>query len=562
MKKRYWVPILALTCIWGGYTIYSKPPKSPDHYILTADKIITMDAQTPYAEAVLIEGDLITSVGSLAELEAEADVVVIRKPGILTPGLIEPHTHPIAAALLGAVVDISSVKYSNREDIMNALKEAADKTAITPWLVAYGWDPVALTDLKPPTREELDAISSDRPIFILTQMLHDAYVNTAAIEAAGISLEGSLLHETIAVDSVATKIPAPAPAVTELLVRRQYAEYAKAGFTTIGVTGAVGRHDDPIGLLEKLSTEDHSPLRAFVYLIQRHLDKHSLSSSTDFGILGAKFWMDGSPFTGGAATREPYEENGFVNTHLNIPRGNLHSVLNSSETLIKRIQKLHNQGYQIALHAQGERAIDNALDAIEHIQTVKPTPTLNHRLEHNALITKEQMARAADLGVSLGFFVDHIYYYGHVLPQLFGSNRSNRYMPIKSAIESGAIVTLHGDHPATPVNAVQTLKSATTRASRIGAEKLAPKEAISPSDALKAMTLNAAIQLGQEKTLGSITIGRQADFTLFSGDPLVENLDTIVPLATWKAGQPVDTRAVSWLKPRLIWKAALSFLGL
>ena len=199
---------------------------------------------------------------------------------------------------------------------------------------------------------------------------------------------------------------------------------------------------------------------------------------------------------------------------------------------------------------------------IEHIQTVKPTPTLNHRLEHNALITKEQMARAADLGVSLGFFVDHIYYYGHVLPQLFGSNRSNRYMPIKSAIESGAIVTLHGDHPATPVNAVQTLKSATARASRIGAEKLAPKEAISPSDALKAMTLNAAIQLGQEKTLGSITIGRQADFTLFSGDPLVENLDTIVPLATWKAGQPVDTRAVSWLKPPLIWKAALSFLGL
>ncbi len=144
MKKRYSMPLVALVGCIAGYWFYASPPTAPEHYILTADRILTMDPARPTADAILIKDGVIAGLNSLEELQAQADVSVVRLEGTLTPGLIEPHTHPIAAALLGATLDISSFKYSDRASIMAALEEAADKTAITPWLIAYGWDPVAI----------------------------------------------------------------------------------------------------------------------------------------------------------------------------------------------------------------------------------------------------------------------------------------------------------------------------------------------------------------------------------------------------------------------------------
>jgi predicted amidohydrolase YtcJ len=570
VKKRYAIPLAFLAVVGVGYWVYATPPSAPARVILTADEIVTMDPEQPTVDAVLIENGIITDVGALDQLSSSGEVEIRHLDGVLTPGLIEPHTHPIASALLGASLDISSFKYSTRAEIMAALKEAAGKTALTPWLVAYGWDPVALPGLTPPTREELDAISADRPIIILTQMLHDAYVNTAAVDAAGITLQGSLLHETIAIDSVVTKIPPPAPALTELLVRRQFAKYARNGFTTIGVTGAVGRHPDQIGLLKRISTDDSSPLRSFVYLVQRHLDRYvetenpdyALGGDLDFAVLGAKFWVDGSPFTGGAATAEPYDQNTFVNDYLSISPAFKDNILNTAEDLEQRLSDLHQAGYQIALHVQGERAVDAALDAIERLQDAYPMPQLSHRLEHNALITQEQMARAARLNVSLGFFIDHISYYGHVLPNFFGADRMTRYMPVNSAFESGALVTLHGDHPATPIDPINTLRTATTRQSYRGDTVSGLSEAVTAYQAFQAMTINAATQLGLQDALGSIAIGKQADFALFTRNPVTGDLNSIAVKGTWKDGQPVDQRNVSWLKPGLVFSTIGRLLGL
>lgn len=558
MKKRYWMPLVVVCSALAAYWFYAKPPSAPARYILTADQIVTMDPALPDVQAILVEDSKIAALGSLAEITAQYDAPFIRHSGTLTPGLIEPHTHPIAAALLGATVDISSFKHTDRASIMAALAEAADKTALTPWLVAYGWDPVALPDLTPPTRAELDALAPDRPVLILTQMMHDAYVNTAAVTAAGITLDGSLLHETEAVNSVVSKLPPPAPAISELLIRRQFAGYAKAGYTTIGVPGAVGRHPDPVGVLRKLSTEDRSPLRSFLYLLETQQPNAPLGGDLNFAILGSKFWMDGSPFTGGAATRTPYAQTRFVNDHLNIPPGRIAPLNYAPQQLLAKLSPLHRAGHQIALHAQGERAIDVALDSFETLQNQHPMPDLHHRLEHNALITREQIERAVALGVSLGFFVDHIYYYGHVLEQMFGEARSARYMPVRAAFDAGVVTTLHGDHPAVPLNPVQSMISATTRTAKQGGFVTAPTQAISANQALQAMTISAAAQLGQAADLGSISLGKQADFALWTGNPLTQNLAGLSVDKTWKAGQPVDQRAVAWLRPALLWQALFS----
>jgi hypothetical protein len=503
--------------------------------------------------------------------------VIDLKGQTLLPGLIEPHTHPIAAALLGAVVDVSGFTYSNRADIMAALEEAGDGFALTPWLIAYGWDPVAVADLAPPSLAELDAIAPERPMIVLTQMMHEAFVNSAALEAAGISLEGEpearhgvlrdadghptgVLRELDAINAVLGHVPPVVDPVVEILLRRQYAAYAKAGYTSVGITGAVGRHADPVGLLQRISGPA-APLRSYVYLLPEQLGRLPLGGDADFAVLGAKFWMDGSPFTGGAASSEPYEDTELTNDRLGIPHSHLAGLAMDGDTFDHEVVRLHAMGYQIAVHAQGERAIDAALSAIGRAQTVMPRPDLHHRIEHNALITRDQIRRAKDLGVSLGFFIDHIYYYGDALPQLFGTDRADRYMPVRWALEEGVIASLHGDHPASPIGPLRSLRSATTRLSRSGATQTAPGQGISIEAALSAMTLDAARQLGQERLIGSLEVGKLADFTVLSGDPTLVDPKDITDLQvtqTWRNGQPVNTGIFSWLKPGLVGSALWS----
>jgi len=578
MKKTYW--LLSIVVVASAAAVFLfRPLSAPDEYIISGGPILTMDVDAPGVEAVAVSYGIISGRGNLQDLQRdhpELEVIDLKGQTLL-PGLIEPHTHPIAAALLGAVVDVSGFTYSNRADIMAALEEAGDGFALTPWLIAYGWDPVAVADLAPPSLAELDAIAPERPMIVLTQMMHEAFVNSAALEAAGISLEGEpearhgvlrdadghptgVLRELDAINAVLGHVPPVVDPVVEILLRRQYAAYAKAGYTSVGITGAVGRHADPVGLLQRISGPA-APLRSYVYLLPEQLGRLPLGGDANFTVLGAKFWMDGSPFTGGAASSEPYEDTELTNDRLGIPHSHLAGLAMDGDTFDHEVVRLHELGYQIAVHAQGERAIDAALSAIGRAQTVMPRPDLHHRIEHNALITRDQIRRAKDLGVSLGFFIDHIYYYGDALPQLFGTDRADRYMPVRWALEEGVVTSLHGDHPASPIGPLRSLRSATTRLSRSGATQTAPGQGISIEAALSAMTLDAARQLGQERLIGSLEVGKLADFTVLSGDPTLVDPKDITDLQvtqTWRNGQPVNAGISSWLKPGLVGSALWS----
>ncbi|WIY24845.1 amidohydrolase [Parasedimentitalea psychrophila] len=554
-----WSVRIAGTMIIGGLSLlwYSQPPQLPDVYILTAGTIVTMDPEQPEVEAVLIEGAVIKSVGSLADLMSQSNAPVIRRQGrTVIPGLVEPHTHPIASALLGAAVDIGGSRYASREGIMAALNGAADGMQLTPWIVAFGWDPIAIAGLHPPTLEELDAISPDKPLLVLTQMLHQAFINSAGLKAAGIALShGAGLTELDLVNQAIAAIPVAPDAIIELLVRRQYQAYAKAGFTSIGIAGAVGRHPDPVGLLYRIGSGRDSSLRSFIYLLEDQEDVRRKQQSR-ISVVGRKYWLDGSPFTGGAATRDAYEVTPLTTETLGLSAGHRGEVLLQEDELYEKLRPHHLSGRQIALHVQGEQAIDVALTVLARLAREIPTPGLNHRLEHNALITKEQILRAGEIGVSLGFFVDHITYYGDQLQNIFGASRVDRYMPVANAQSAGVVVTLHGDHPATSLDPMQTLATAITRKSLNGMV-VAADQSLSARQALAAMTLNAAKQLGQETQFGSIQIGKKADFTILDGNPLSTNPSDISNLqvkAVLIDGQPVDLRWIATLSPGLLWR--------
>ncbi|MEH6497155.1 MAG: amidohydrolase family protein, partial [Pseudomonas marincola] len=339
MKKRSRLILLVNSiAIISAFLIFQNKNIS-DRVIIAGATILPMSSDSSEIEAVLVDKGIIAAVGGLKELrEANQDAEIIERAGqTILPGLIEPHTHPLASALLGATVDVSGFTHPNRISVISALKDAADGMGISPWLIAYGWDAAAVEDLERPSLEELDQISPERPMIILTQMMHEAYVNTAALSAVGIdptdtnqtvhdgfvrnkngTLNGTI-REIDALGIMFEKIPPAPDSATELLLRLQYNKYAKAGYTSIGIPGVVGRHSDAIGLVKKVADQKTSPLRSYLYLLKTQIKEMQLGGSDDFKILGMKFWMDGSPYTGGAAVDTPYENNKFTIERLGIP---------------------------------------------------------------------------------------------------------------------------------------------------------------------------------------------------------------------------------------------------
>ena len=541
--------------------------------------ILTMDDNQPVVEAIAVEDGRITAIGTkenIIKLRSWKTKIVNLQGKTLMPGLIEAHCHPIATAVLSQVVNISGYTHNSRAEIMATIGAAVEKASPGKWVLAFGWDPVLVKDLRNPTLEELDSISTEVPIFILTQMMHQAFVNNAVYKTAKITrntpdppgggtflkdVDGNLngvIYEFSALQKILKKMPKTPQGTAELLLNLQYAQYAKAGYTTIAALGPVDIAGYPLNFMASLSRNADVPVRSFVYPLKKQLDRSAWPSgygNDHFRIKGVKLYMDGSPYTGGAAFAEPY-----LNTEVTLKRMKLQpnhrGKVNYSEvSLLQTLTKYHNAGYQIAIHAQGEIAIQMILNAFTEIMENYPRPDHRHRLEHNALITKNQIIQAQKLGLTLSFFMDHVYYYGEQLPQIVGPDRAARFMPLGSAFSVGHRASIHTDNPATPVDPFRVISTAVTRKTKDRGYILGSTERVTINDALKAVTINAAWQLFEDDQRGSITVGKAADFVLLSHNPLriqPENIKNISALCTWIDGIKINTSPWTWTNFKLL----------
>ncbi|WCL52919.1 amidohydrolase [Gimibacter soli] len=582
MRGRRWLKGLILTtatatAIATAACFWLQPPVAPCEMLFTGGTIHTM-ASAGEAEALLVRDGAIVAVGALADVEAKASADVQRidlEGRTLLPGLIEPHTHPLATALLGAAIDVSGFHHRSRAEVMAALADSLDGWQPTAWSIAFGWDPLLIDDLTPPTLAELDALSPDRPLVVLTQMMHDAYANSAALRAAGISAEtpdpangeigrdsegrpNGALRELGALDLIFKAIPPPPEGSGDLLLNLAFGRYAKAGYTTLGVLGPVGRDADPLALLRRRLQAEGAPVQAVIYALPGQIGPNDKPDApgTPAAVIGVKFWMDGSPFTGGAAFGEPYENSELSKDRLHLEPMHMGALNMSADEFAAAFSTYARRGYRIAVHTQGERAIDRVLDIAEEEFAKHPRPDHGTRLEHDALITAAQLQRARALGFTTSFFIDHIYFYGHQLPDLVGADRTDRYMPLRTAVDAGHHVSLHGDHPATPIDPMRSFATAVFRKTRHDGTVIGEGQRLSRMEALRAMTIEPAIQLGVASSRGSLEPGKAADLVLISADPLTADeaaIRDIKVLGTWIAGQPVDARQTTWTNLKLLW---------
>ncbi len=536
---------------------------------MVADKIflngqvLTMNPKAPFASAFAVMAGRFSVVGSDAAVRkhatAKSDVVDLRGRTVI-PGFIETHSHPSLYAMTLLQADCYTPPNRNLEDVKARIKKLADAAAPGRWIKGWGFDDTLITERRHLTQTDLDEAAPRNPVFVSHVSGHLAYSNSMALEIAGIGPEtlqpdGGEIHK----DDLGNPTGLLKEEAAQRLVVRHIPPYTAAKLKDVLPTaiayyhqkGITSTHDAAIGYFRngpqifqayrELESEGKLELRIYMTAVEelyREIVKSGLG--TGFGsnrlrLGGVKFFQDGSIQANTAALIEAYH---------NKPDFSGELIL-SQDTLDNLFEKYHEMGLQIAVHANGDRAIGSVLQALEKANQRHPRKDHRHMIIHCQLASKEHIARMKRLNVIPSYFVNHVYYWGDRHASIFlGPERAQRIDPLAASVQEGLAFTLHSDLPVTPVDPLFSMHCAVNRTTK-GGKVLGPHERISPLEALKAYTTHAAYCSFEENTKGSIETGKLADFTLLSGNPLdvsPEKIKDIQVMQTSVGGRTVYER--------------------
>lgn len=542
--------------------------------------ILTMEAAHPSVEAIFVEDGIIQAVGKFEELKelADEDTEVLDLDGkTLMPGFIDSHTHAVGSSFLHSMVDLSGFKHNRPEEVWTHLESEVKNFAKGEWIVCKGLDPVLVKGLIPPHISYLDSIAPDNPLFIISQSLHSQWANSLAFQEVGIDenspdpsassyyekdeagkLTGFIAEQEAFYPFRLKLVEAGREQLVKSIVQvmDQYAAY---GNTTIATLGMSTNDPNAFRLYEHLSSEKPGLLnqvlvkfgmlperkagvRHFAYIRKDAINL--LPSSPEngddfFKVLGVKFWYDGSPYTGSMYVEEPYLVSPLTKEGFLIPDGWRGEALIEHDSLEHWVKKYQSEGWQIAIHAQGDLAIREILEVLEKNPAGKDKRT---RLEHCILLAESSIPKMKELGITPNFHINHLYYYGQALrDEIIGPERAEKLLPIKTAASAGLAYAMHADKPMFESDPISLMSTAIQRQTRQG-DTLGFDQALSIEECLRAMTINAAWQLQMEDKIGSIKAGKYADFVVLDQNPLQttpENFRDISILQTIVNGNTV-----------------------
>lgn len=498
--------------------------------------ILTIEEDNPKAHAILVTGERIAWVGSnegITDLIDSETEVIDLEGKTLIPGFIDCHAHPLTFGLSLMAINCSSPPMYSVINIVNAFKEEASKKGVGQWLTGIGYDDFKLEEKRHPTRWDLDPVTPKNPVIIKRLCGHITVVNSVVLELAGITKntkdpEGGRIDRNLetgeptgvlrgaAMTQIRNIIPSHSPEDLRKAIHLMEEQFIARGVTSVSEAGV----DNPnyIQAYQKAIRDDGMPLRVNLMmstLVQPELDK--LGFMTGFGDgklkLGAvKILFDGSSSGRTAALTQPYEDD----------PASIGILYTSQEELYEKVKAAHMSGFQVGVHAIGDRAIKGVLDAYEKVLTELPENDHRFRIEHCGLNDPTIVSRIKDLGVIPVSQPIFLYGEGESYRAGWGEERVKWAYPMKSWLEAGIKPAMSSDCPATSgeelISPLLGIYVAVTRKTDRGQE-LGPEQKISAKDALKAYTLNGAYATFEDKIKGSIVAGKYADFAVLSQDP-------------------------------------------
>jgi predicted amidohydrolase YtcJ len=547
--------------------------------------ILTMRGPEPeYAESLVVRDGKILFVGPLAEARTlvgpETKTVDLAGQTLL-PGFIDTHGHFIYFGK--NLVDADLFGCTDVADLVARMKKQVERTPADGWIVGFGYQARGMKEGRPPTSEELDQISADRPVMVVDSSGHLGAANAAAFKAAGITADTpdptggmftrgpdgkSLLGpmEETALNAVRSKRP---PFTGELAARAVTGAaevWASHGQTTAMEAG-LGLGNDDIGIVLEAIDKKLLPIDLYVAAKDSALDDslaaaYSVASQYNpqaGGIVaklraarpdldrryvnrvrlgGVKFWLDGSLDT--AWFTQPYTQNppgktGAFAGYRQIP----------DEVLDAVFDRYWPTELQIHMHMNGDAAADQALAAIA--KAVEKHGMRDHRpvFVHASWLRPDQIERMKACGAIPSFLTAGIIPGGDAVVKLWGPERSAGAMASRTFLRAGLPFTYSHDAPVSPVPSILALVDAGVNRRSGSGQVVGPDERIPPYAALRAVTATAAYQLKEEATKGTLEPGKLADLVILDRNPLEVEPTTIKDIAvveTIKEGRTVYSR--------------------
>lgn len=464
-------------------------------------------------ECVIIKNNKIIYTGDLTS-DLKYDKIIDLNGKTMLPGFIDSHTHVVLKALTKIMIDLF---VNTKEEFITVLKQQINKR------IGFNYEPLLMSDPIELNKEFLDKISPDKPLLIIHKSGHVAYGNSILFSQikennSNFDFDKCIAYEIHAIMillSYMLKYLNIDNSIIKKLTKQTLYDYARNGYTTITDLSLGIPIGNNIEMLKQLSK--NSPVRLQGYVIYSDncikICKKYLQQNDKFQTLGIKIWNDGSlqAFTG--ALSQPYE-----NTN---NKGKLNYSLEQLKNMVKEIS---DNNLQIAIHANGDQAVENALIAYE-----ESNRNIRNRIEHATLTNPNLIEKMSQLNIIPSFTIPHVYYYGNVFKNILG-DRSQFIDSVKSAIEHNIIFTLNDDSPLAPINPFQMIKTAMTREIKNNKETLNIDQKIQLIEAIKSFTINGAISCGRDNEIGGISVGKKADFVIIDKEEVIE---------TWLNGKKI-----------------------
>ena len=530
------------------FTSFSLLSLAEDRIIIPKD-LVTLDSDYPNATAVLIRDDRIHAVGAKEDLIKEfpnTAVDLTHKNDVLIPGFIEHHIHPLLAAITmnseivaiddWTVLNKKSTGIRDREGYLKKLKELESSMNTNDPLISWGFHHYFHGKL---TKDDLDKISSDRPILIIHRSFHEFIMNSKALEFFGIAkedLKGLNAEEKklanyeeghfsergliMVMPKIMQFLAAPQRIIGGLSITEEYIH--KQGITLIANPGAMYNKLTQ-GAKNYVFGDIDTPFRSLfipsaLYMLE-HFNNSELLEETE-ALLNwgegkvqylpkhIKLFSDGAMYSQNMVLRD-----GYLDGH--------QGVWLMEEDIFKETFRIYwDAGYQIHIHQNGDSGLDRILEVLEDNMARNPRDDHRTTIVHFGYSAFDQIEKMKQLGV----IVSANPYYVPVLSDLYskvgiGYERSQEMVRLGDVARANIKLSLHSDMPMAPASPLALMHAAVNRINYAN-EVAGPNQRISSLNALKGVTLNAAYVLGLESDYGSISPGKYANFTLLEENPL------------------------------------------
>ena len=527
--------------------------------IFTSNKTITMVGEKIARPlSIAVNGERIVWIGSPEQATNILGRHIILEDKAILPGFIDAHGHASYLALTSQFVNVASPPVGAVEgikDLKAVLKKALADKKLQPgeWLIGFGYDDSLLKEQRHPTRDDLDEISREIPVYLIHVSGHLGVANSKAlsitkISAASPNPPGGKIRRYLSSSEpngvVEETAAYPLQKMAMASVKNPIDGYEKAiqVYARHGITTAQdGAASAPsLALLKMAAKKGHLKIDIIAYVVGqdipisqiRRLNFGQYENRVKLG--GIKLILDGSPQGKTAYLSEPY---------LKPPSGEAQSYrgypIISQTAVNERIRAFSEAKIPILAHANGDAAADMLIEGIK-----KANIKTDHRtvMIHAQTLREDQLDEMKFLNIIPSFFSANTFYWGDWhRDSVLGPIRANRISPTNSTVRRNMPFTVHNDAPIVPPNMVRLLWATTNRLTRSG-KILGEGQRISIYETLEAITINAAYQHFEEGDKGSIEVGKLADFVIVSEDPLrmtKKSLMTLKIIATYSRGQEI-----------------------